>query len=268
MLGSSRNSFEAAREALAGRGSAVDITLAEELLAVANALAGSATLRNALSDSGSEVHTRTSVAESVFGGKVSATTLEVVSDAVGRRWTRARDLVDGIEGLAFESAFAVAEREGRLDTVEDELFRVDRIVDGSNELRSVLSDPSADPATHAEMLGGLLQGKVDGITAMLVRHVVQNPRGRRLGEALRELVEQSARRRERLLAEVKVAAPLTEQQSERLAAVLGRIYHRTVDLQVEVDPSLLGGVVVRVGGEVIDGSVAHRLEEVRRRLSA
>src|SRR5690606_34504568 len=107
-------------------------------------------------------------------------------------------------------------------------------------------------------------GKVEAETAELVRHVVANPRGRRVERALDELVEASARRRERLLAKVRVAAQISDDQQRRLAAALGRIYGRTVDVQVDVDPDVLGGVVVTVGDEVIDGSVARKLDQIRR----
>jgi F-type H+-transporting ATPase subunit delta len=82
------------------------------------------------------------------------------------------------------------------------------------------------------------------------------------------LLEAAALRRERLLAKVRVVADLTPAQADRLVAVLGRIYRREVDLQVEVDPSVQGGIVVQIGDEVIDGSVAHRLEQIRRLMGA
>ncbi|NED98124.1 F0F1 ATP synthase subunit delta [Phytoactinopolyspora alkaliphila] len=266
MLGSSRTSFDAAREALAER-AAADATLAGELLSVSRVLAGTSALRNALSDSGTEVAARTALARSVFEGKISAAALEVVSDAVGRRWNSSVDLVDAVEGLGFEAALLDAERAGRLDAVEDELFRVDRLVAADEPLRQALSDPAVDTPAKADLLDGLLSGKVDETTAALIRHVVENPRGRRLTEALESLVEQSARRRERLLAKVTVAAALSAEQESRLTAALARIYRRDVDLQVEIDPELLGGVRVRIGDEVIDGSVSHRLEQARRKFS-
>jgi len=85
--------------------------------------------------------------------------------------------------------------------------------------------------------------------------------------ALTELVELAATRRQRYVAYVTAPGPLTEQQETRLAATLARIYGRTVSLQVAVDPQLLGGLVVRVNDEVIDGSVLSRLSTIRQRLA-
>jgi F-type H+-transporting ATPase subunit delta len=267
MLGSSRTSFEAARTALSER-AASDAGLSAELLQVSNALASASALRSALSDSGTESAARVALARSVFEGKISNDALDVVADVASRRWNSSTDLVDAVEGLGFEAALIAAERAGRLDDVEDELFRVDRVVAGDDHLRRTLSDPSVEAAARADLLDGLVGGRVDDTTAALVRHLVTNPRGRQLSQALAALVDQSARRREHLLARIKVAAPLSADQEQRLTAVLGRIYNRDVDLQIEVDPEVLGGVVVRVGDEVIDGSVGQRLEDIRRRFGA
>ncbi|WP_166348739.1 F0F1 ATP synthase subunit delta [Phytoactinopolyspora limicola] len=263
MLGSSRTSFEAARAELPGRVPA-DGEMSAELLQVSTVLAATPALRGALADSGTESAARVALVRSVLDGKVSAATLDVVADLASRRWNSGTDVVDAVELLGFEVALIGVERAGRLDTVEDQLFRVDRLVAGNAELRQALSDPAVGAAAKAQMLDDLLDGKVETTTAALVRHLVQHPRGRNLGDVLPALVEQSARRRERLLAKVKVAAAMSGDQERRLAAVLSRIYHREVDLQIEVDPEVLGGVVVRVGDEVIDGSVAQRLDEVSR----
>ena len=272
MLGSSRTSLAAARDELARTVADTDpaaiATLSSELLAVSSAIAGSSALRSALSDSGTASADRTSLARSVFEGKVGATTLEIVADIAARRWTSGRDLVDGIEALGFEAALIEAERTGRLDTVEDELFRVDRLVAGDDDLRHTLSDVAITDDTKAALIEDILGGKADDRTVRLVRHVVAHPRGRRLGDALSDLVAQSARRRERLVANVRVAEALTQEQHSRLAAALGQIYRNEVDLQIEIDPEVLGGSVVTVGDEVIDGSVARRIEQVRRTLGA
>ncbi|NDL59704.1 F0F1 ATP synthase subunit delta [Phytoactinopolyspora mesophila] len=264
MLGSSRTSFEAARTALSERAPS-DAGLSGELLQVSNALASASALRSALSDSGTETAARVALARSVFDGKISSAALEVVVDVAGRRWNSSTDLVDAVEALGFEAGLIAAEQAGRLDDVEDELFRVDRLVAGDDELRQTLSDPSVAAEARADLLDGLIGGQVDETTAGFVRQLVTNPRGRQLSEALAALVDQSARRREHLLARIKVAAPISADQEQRLVAVLGRIYNRDVDLQIEVDPDVLGGIVVRVGDEVIDGSVAQRLEDIRRK---
>lgn len=265
MLGSSRTSFAEVREALVSRaGESGFDAVAGELLAVSTVLASSSALRGGLADSGRDAAERVALTRSVFGGKVSPLTVDILGDIVTRRWSQARDLVDAVEGVGVEAVLIGAERAGRADMVEDELFRIDRLIAGDPGLRRALTDPSAPDSARADLIGGLLDGKVADESAVLVRHVVANPRGRRLERALAELVEASAQRRERLLATVRVAAGITQDQQDRLAAALTAVYRRAVDVQVEVDPAVRGGVVVAVGDEVIDGSVAHRLDQIRR----
>lgn len=271
MIGSSRASLAAARDAVVqlvdGRPAEELTTLGDELLAASTSLGGSAALRGALADSGTPSEARASLVRTVFGGKLGALTLDVLAEVAGRRWTTSSDLVDSVEALGAEAYFVVAERAGRLDTVEDALFRIDRLVAGDDELRRALTDPAVDDEAKAQLLGGLLEGKVTPETVTIVSHVVRHPRGRRLDAALGELVQQSARRRQKVVANVKVAAALTAGQHERLTAALARIYRHEVDLQVEVVPEIQGGVVVRVGDDVIDGSIANRIDDIRRRLT-
>ncbi len=267
MLGSSRTSFDQARAALVARdGQESFDELSEQLLAVSSVLAQSTSLRGSLSDSGRDVYARQELARSVLNGKVGSAAVEVVADVVGRRWTSAADLVDAVEGLGVEAALVAAERAGRIDTVEDELFRVERTVAGDDSLAKMLSDPLVSDDNKSEVMRGILEGRADEHTLRLVEHVVRHPRGRRTDAVLDTLVAQSARRRERLLAKVRVAAAMTDDQQRRLASALGRIYRHEVDLQVEIDPDVRGGVSVSVGDEIIDGTVANRLEQLRRRL--
>jgi F-type H+-transporting ATPase subunit delta len=267
MLGSSRSSFAAARDELGRRaGSDGFAGLSDELLAASVAVAGSAALRGALADSGTEQEERVSLVGSVFGDQLGQLAVDVLADIAGRRWTSGADLADAIEALGVEAGFIVAERAGRLDAVEDELFRVERVVSGDESLRRFLTDPAVSAEARVSLLSDLFGGKVDELTLRLVRHVTGHLRGRRLDDALTELVAQSARRRERVLANVRVAAPITAQQEARLTAALARVYGRQIELQVEVDPEVRGGAVVRVGDEVIDGSVNTRIDQIRRRL--
>ncbi len=267
MLGSSRSSFAAARDELARRADSDGFGgLSDDLLTASTVIAGSSPLRGALADSGTEPDARGALVRSVFDGRLSPLAVDVLADVAGRRWTGAADLVDAVEALGVEAGFIVAERAGRLDAVEDELFRVERLVSGDETLRRTLTDPSVPVAAKVALLGELLDGRVEELTVKLVRHVAGHLRGRRLDDALTELVAQSARRRERVIANVRVAAPLTAQQEARLAAALGGIYRQEIELQVEIDHDVRGGAVVRVGDEVIDGSVRARIDQIRRRL--
>jgi F-type H+-transporting ATPase subunit delta len=117
------------------------------------------------------------------------------------------------------------------------------------------------------LLDRLVGDRVGPTTRRLLEQAVRSPRGRTLDRAIGELGDLAAARRQRYVASVTAAAPLTEQQEGRLADILARIYGRPVSIQVAVDPAVLGGLVVRVNDEVIDGSVLSRLTQVRHRLA-
>ncbi len=231
-------------------------------------LGGAAALRGALADAGTSADRKKSLVSDLFGAGVSALTVEVLQDLVSRRWSSPADLNDAIEQLGAEALFVLAEQAGTLDTVEDELFRFARIVEAEPQLRTALGDLAVPGARRANVVTDLLAGKADATTVTLVSHVVANPRGRRIEQALEQLSELAARRRDQLVATVRTAVELTPQQQQRLGATLARVYGREVHLQVSVDPGVVGGVVVQVGDEVIDGSIATKLEQARRRLSA
>ena len=265
MLGSSRDSLADAREALAARRDEPGFSgLSGELLAVAALLGRERGLRSTLSDSGIEVGQRTQIATSLLGDRVSALALQVLVDAVGRRWSQPADLVDAIEVLGAETAFMVAERDGRLDDVENQLFDISRAYAASPDLQMALTDPALPAERKSALLSDLLADRVQPETLQVLQHIVADPRGRRLEAALDGLVQLAAARHESLLGLVTVARPLVDDQEARLAAALSAIYRRPVSLAVEIDPDVLGGVSVQIGDEVIDGTIAHRLEQARR----
>jgi F-type H+-transporting ATPase subunit delta len=267
----SRESLAAARERLDGyadRAQPIALEkLSEELFAVVALLGREPVLRRHLSDPSTPAAARTGLVDRLLSKRLGKPTLETLRSLVSGRWSRPVDLVDGVEVLARQAAFALAARDGSLEEVEDELFRFGRILDAQPRLRTLLADPAAPAPRRAALLDRVLAGKVKPVTARLLRQLVTNPRGRSLERAVEELSELAAARRDRYIAHVRAAALLTDEQERRLAATLARIYGRQVALQVEVDPEVLGGLTVRVGGEVIDGSVAGRLAEVRLRLA-
>ncbi|CRK59138.1 ATP synthase delta chain [Alloactinosynnema sp. L-07] len=242
--------------------------LGEELFAVAGLLDREIGLRRTLADSSTDSAAREQLVRNLLGDKVGDDTLQVTAAAVSARWSSPRELVDGIEALATTALLVRAERDGRLDTVEDELFRLGRIIADQNELEQVLSDRTAPAEGKLSLINGLIDAKVDPTTATLVANLVGQPRGRGIVNGLEHLASEAAKRRERSVAHVVSAGPLSAAQQERLAASLQRIYGRQIGLHIEVDESLGGGLVVKVGDEVIDGSTAGRLDALRRRFAS
>jgi F-type H+-transporting ATPase subunit delta len=223
-------------------------------------------LRRALADPATPSEARGGLADRLFDGKIGRPALDVVSDMVKSRWSRAGDLLEGLESLARAAAFGVAEKDGSLDRVEDELFRFGRVLDREPELSRLLSDTATPVDKRVGLLRDVLVEKVTPVTATLLEQTVRNPRSRNLDVAAEELSELAAARRDRYVAHVRTPVRMTGEQEQRLTDSLTRLYGRPISLQVELDPDLLGGLVVRVGGELIDGSVAGRLAAARRAL--
>lgn len=240
--------------------------LADDLFAVVGLLDREHTLRRALADPATPSGARSGLADRLFDGKVGRPALDVVSDAVKSRWSRAGDLLEGLESLARSAAFGVAEKDGSLDRVEDELFRFGRILDREPELARLLSDTATPGDKRVGLLRDVLGERVSPVTATLLEQAVRNPRSRNLEVAAEELSELAAARRDRYVAHVRTCVRMTGEQEQRLTDSLTRLYGRPISLQVELDPDLLGGLVVRVGDELIDGSVAGRLAAARRSL--
>jgi F-type H+-transporting ATPase subunit delta len=265
MIGSSRESLAACREALEARRQEAGFDqLSSALFAVASVLDAESALRSVLADSGQPHTVRESLVRQVFGGKVSELTIDMVVFVTGRRWATALDMVLALEQLADQAAFAVADAQGSLDATEEELFRFGRAVDASPDLQMALTDPAQSTATKSKIVAELLQGRTTSATAEVLQYAVGHLHGRRIDSVIDELCALAAQQRERVVAEVRVAAPLDADQQRRLAEALSKLKGRTVRLNVAVDPAVLGGVHVRIGDEVIDGTVAARMENASR----
>ena len=275
MHASSRAALEASRESLqaqtAGarsrtRGDAL-LTLADELFSVAHVLDGTLSLRRALSDASVRPDDRAGLVRRLLSAKVAGNTLEVLQTVARQRWSRPLDLVEATEILAIEAALDAADARGELADVEDELFRFSRIVAGDDDLARILGNRSAPREGKAALLDRLLSGKVSPVTERLVRNTLTSSHVHSAENEIERLSTMAARRRGQSVAHVVSAVPLSDTQEQRLTGTLERIYGRTMGLQVQVDPGVLGGLVIRVEDEVIDGSIAHRLEAASRRLA-
>jgi F-type H+-transporting ATPase subunit delta len=265
MRGVSTDSLARAREALSRVADGND-TLGEELFAVARLLDTNGTLRRALTDPSRPGEAKSRMVEQLLGGKISPAAMSVVSAAVSGRWSATRDLPDTLDDLSVEADVAYADQHGKLDDLEDELFRLERVVAAERELADKLGDRTIPLDKRQELLRGLLEGKADPTTIKLAERAVAG-RGRSFAGAMKAYQTAAANRRNASIATVRVATDLTEEERTRLAEALSRQYGRNIQLNVIVDPSVLGGIRVDIGGEVIDGTIAARLDDAQRRIA-
>jgi len=268
MQGSSRAAFAAGHDAfLATLGSGADgSALAEGLFAVTGALDSSASLRRALVDPSRDAAAKRSLVAGLFGPKISAAATGVLDVLVSQHWSDDHDLGDACEALAVETVVASAEAGGRLAVLENDLFRFGRVVAADSGLRDALSAHGGDDDAKVALVGALLEGRASAETIRLACQAAVSPRGRRFDRVLESYLEIAARRREQLTATVTAAVPLDDLQRQRLEQVLSRIYHRAVQVNVVLDPAVVGGVRVQVGDEVVDGTILRRLQEAERAL--
>ena len=257
--------FEASIGSLPDGAGSADVS--EGLYAVAALLDREPSLRRALSDPASSPRARQLLVDTLLGAQLAPLPLSVVRDLVAHGWASGTDLREAVELLAANAALRAAEGAGELDDVEDELFRFARLLEREPQLRAALTDPGLPAERKSGLVRSLLGPRARSTTTRLVEIAVTRPRGRSLESALEDLSELAARRRERFVARVRAAIPLDAAQQDRLAASLSRMYGREVAVQVDVDPSVIGGVQVRIGDEVLDGTVARRLADARRRLA-
>nr|WP_232531158.1 F0F1 ATP synthase subunit delta [Microlunatus antarcticus] len=247
----------------AGRAQEGTDTLASDLFAVVDALSSSVALRRAVTDPGAEPERRQALVHAVLDGKVSGTALGVVVDAAGLRWSSGQTFVAALERQAVRAQLLAADRSGALDETEDELFRFARLVESDPELRNALSDRAMPLSARQDLVGDLLSGRAGAATVALARRAVV-ARERTFAHSIEGYVDLAAAQKNRVVATVRVARPLDDDQRRRLQAALARQVGRDLVLQEVVDPDVLGGVRVELGDEVVEGTVAGRLDEAQR----
>jgi F-type H+-transporting ATPase subunit delta len=157
----------------------------------------------------------------------------------------------------------VAERQGNLEETEDELFRFARVVESTPEVRDSLSDRGIDVAGRRQLVEDLLAGRATDTTVVLAKRAVA-ARERTFAHTIEGFVSLAAAQKNRVIATVRVAQPLLPEQRSRLQAALTKQVGREVMVQEVLDEGVLGGIRVELGDEVIEGTVASRLESARR----
>jgi F-type H+-transporting ATPase subunit delta len=237
-----------------------------DLFSVAALLDAEPGLRRVVTDPAVAGTARAELLRSLLSGKIDAAAVDVAAAGAEQRWSAGRDLGDSLEHAGVVAQVIAADQAGQADELEDELFRFSRIVAVERELREVLTDRSVPVEHRRRLVDSLLGDKATAPTVRLVEQALVG-RHRSLAVALDVYQRVAAERRNRMVATVRVARPLPEEDKQRLAEALHRQYDRPVHLNVVVDEEVLGGLRVEIGDEVIDGTVASRLDDARRRLA-
>jgi F-type H+-transporting ATPase subunit delta len=268
MRGASAGSLERLTEQLGAtvESGADAARVADDLFAVSALLRREPSLRRVATDLSLQPAAKADFARGLLSQQVDAASMDLVASAVAQRWAATRDLADALEELGVVAVIKGADRAGHADALEEELFGFERLVSENPELRDALSDPSRSAEDKHTLLRTLLEGRATAATLRLAQQAVVSSH-RPVSVAIEEYQRVAARHRNRLVATVRVARELDDADRQRLQGALARQYDRPVHLNVVVDPDVVGGVKVEIGDDVIDGTVASRLDEARRRLA-
>ncbi|XBH22083.1 F0F1 ATP synthase subunit delta [Jonesiaceae bacterium BS-20] len=270
MRGTSQASYEATRAAvdpvLVAAGEDAK-TIGEQLFAVVDALDSSGSLRRSVADPSRSAKDKSALISAVLSGGFDPRTVSIMEALVSQRWSRDTELVNSVSLLAIDAYLASAQSRDALIRVESELFAIIHGLDGQRELRQALSDSSTDASRRVRLVEELVAGKADPVTVALAARATAVPRGERFVPALARISDVAAARRKRTVAHVKTGSPLSQAQQDRLEQLLTNAYGYGMQLDIAVEPSVIGGMRIQVGTDVVDATVLSRLADARRELA-
>ena len=243
--------------------------LSGELVSVAKMLDGEIVVTRYLTLPSEDAAPRVRLLERLFSGKVGDPTLELLKEAVSERWSANADLIDAVEHVSRQALLEVAAREDRVDEVEDQLFRFARILEAQPRLAVLLGEYGAPAEGRVGLLRNVLNsatGRSNRITNALLAQTIELLRGQSADDAVTFLAEAAVARRNEVVAQVSAAAEPSDAQRTRVTEVLSRIYGHPVAVQLQIDAALLGGLLISVGDEVIDGTLSSRLTAAEAQL--
>ena len=251
----------ASKAALAAVGKA-DLATGEQLLSAGRVIGSSSQLLAALSDHAAEPASKVAIIEAVFAS-LTPDARKLLATVATSRWSNDQDLLAGIEELGFR----VLAR-STADNIDEELFEFGAIVGTDSDLELAVSSKLGSTADKSALVQKLLGGKASAQTVAIVDHLVQQPRGRRIAALLRQAASIVADEAGLSVATVTSATALDAKQLDRIAASLSRANGRELRINHVIDPSIVGGIRVQIGDDVIDGSVATKLNELRLQLAS
>ncbi len=268
--GSSRASVLTLRKSLAqvvDKQSANDVAVfASDLFIILSVLSTSIGVRRALTDNSRDVGAKAELISNLFGKNISSPAQSLLASAASLRWSSPGEIADAIENLAVEAESAVADKNGELEKLENQLFDFARVLKANPDLRQALNTSADTDEGKLALLEAVVKGKYSSSTLNLLRKVVTLRRGRSIDATLAAYSHYVSSRKDRLVAHVKSAVELSSSQIEKLVAALTKQMGRPVHINLEIDPKVLGGISIRYADDVIDGTIVNRIAEAGRAL--
>jgi F-type H+-transporting ATPase subunit delta len=264
MGSATREALAGSKAALAALGTTADLATAEDLFAAARAIGDSAQLRAVISDPSADAAGKSALISRIFASQLSKPAVSLLETVAAQRWSNQDDVLAGIEELGIRAVAASARKD---TSIESELFAFGAAVTSNAELELALGSKLGDPSSKTAVLEKLLSGKAADGTLAIVRQLVSQPRGRRLRVALQRSAAIVADQAGQAIATVTSATAIAPAQLERLASGLSKRYGANLTVNQVIDPAVIGGLRVQIGDDVIDGTIASRLGDVKLKLA-
>ena len=269
--GKSRQSLARLRgtldEQLKGVSSADCTAISHDLFLVLASLNSSIGLRRAFTDPSRDAASKSALIADLFGKSVSKSAIALLEAAVSLRWSSPVDVASAVEQLAIESEATAANADNTLDRLQEELFAFETLLEQNTDLRGAVSINNVEAAHKSELLSALLGNKVAPSTLRLVTELVNALNGRNIELVIDLYIQSVAARRNRAIAVVRSRSELSTAQTEKLVALLTKQMGQPVHLNVDIDPTVLGGLSIRFKDEMIDGTISTRVAEAGRALA-
>lgn len=269
--GKSRQSLASLRgtldEQLKGVSSADCTAISHDLFLVLASLNSSIGLRRAFTDPSRDAASKSALIADLFGKSVSKSAIALLEAAVSLRWSSPVDVASAVEQLAIESEATAANADNTLDRLQEELFAFETLLEQNTDLRGAVSINNVEAAHKSELLSALLGNKVAPSTLRLVTELVNALNGRNIELVIDLYIQSVAARRNRAIAVVRSRSELSTAQTEKLVALLTKQMGQPVHLNVDIDPTVLGGLSIRFKDEMIDGTISTRVAEAGRALA-
>ena len=243
--------------------------IGNELFTVTSALDHNPALGRALTDPSRPVADKVAVLEQLIGEQAHPMTMEIMTDLVGRRWSRAYDIANATEDFGVDAMMYYADATDATLQVSIELAQLHSSLLNLPVVRSKLYDAQATSEARVQLFRALFDGKgLNKVTMRLAEHATCNLRKRRYLTTIQWLINKFSRHMGESMVTVTTAAPLTDGQIQRLLAIYGEKAGHPVHINSVVDPTVIGGMRVQIGDEVMDNTVVAQLEHLKRTVKA
>ena len=241
--------------------------IGNELFTITKVLDDSIQLERALTDPSRPVADKVAVLKELLGDNAHPMTMEIMTDLVSRRWSRARDIANAVEDFGVDAMMYYADATDATLQVSIELSELHSALLNLPGVRAKLYDYQATSEARVKLFREVFSGKtLNKVTMRLAEHATCNLRRRRYLETIQWLINKFSRHMGESMVTVTTATPLKKEQIKRLVEVYSAKVGRQVHINSVVDPTVLGGMRIQVGDEVTDNTVVAQLQNLHRKV--